>query len=485
MRSVRNALHLSATSRIAYRASATLGVVLVSLAAKELAAQQPAAIQRTALVLEIRDAIGPATAHYVKRGIETAANSGAAAVVILMDTPGGLDASMREIIQAILSSPIPVVTYVHPSGARAASAGTYILYASHVAAMTPGTNLGAATPITIGAPPLAPPETPREAPGGKGQSKGEAGREPRTPEEAKAVNDAVAFIRSLAELRGRNVEWAEKAVREAASLSATEAAAQRVVDLVAPTLEELLQQLDGREVKTSAGTVILGTKDLAVERLEPDWRTRLFAAITNPNIALILMMIGLYGLIFELMNPGTFFPGTVGIICLLLGLYGLAVLPISLVGVVLVLLGLTLLAVEAVTPSFGVLGAGGAVALALGLTMLVDTTAPGFQVAKPIVGALVASTLAFSVLLVPVVVRAHRRHVVTGREELIGLGGEVLDWSGTRGHVFVRGERWRAVAGSELQPGTRVRVTAIEGLTLTVEPDTTESHQPGDGNASQ
>ena len=463
--------------------TATVVALAGLLAASPTVMAQQTVARRTALVLEIRDAIGPATSRYVKRGLQTAADRGAAVVVIIMDTPGGLDASMREIIQAILSSPIPVVTYVHPSGARAASAGTYILYASHVAAMTPGTNLGAATPVAIGAPPLGAPETPRQ-PAGEEAPKGEAGRAPRTPEEAKVVNDAVAFIRSLAEMRGRNADWAEKAVREAASLAANEAVAQRVVDLVAPTLEELLREIDGREVKVGSGVVTIAAKDLAIERLEPDWRTRLLAAITNPNIALILMMIGLYGLIFELMNPGSFFPGTVGIICLLLGLYGLAVLPINLVGVLLVLLGLALLAVEATTPSFGVLGVGGAVALALGLTMLVDTTAPGFQVAKPIVGALVASTVAFSALLVPVVLRAQRRRVVTGREELVGLRGEVLDWSGSRGHVFVHGERWRAVSGMELSPGTRVRVTSSDGLTLTVEPDSTESRLLGDSDAS-
>ncbi|MBA3599249.1 MAG: nodulation protein NfeD [Methylibium sp.] len=448
-----------------------LAGALLWLAAVLGAAQPTDPGTRAAVVLSVDGVIGPASADYVKRGLTRAHEQGAAAVVLRMDTPGGLDTSMREIIRAIIASPIPVLSYVAPSGARAASAGTYILYASHVAAMAPGTNLGAATPVQIGGGGGGGGGSPmpgREPPAS--QPRGDAASTPggRSASEAKAVNDAVAYIRSLADLHGRNADWAERAVREAVSLPAREAVEQGVVDLIAGGIPELLDKAHGREVRLGAGKLTLQTAGLELRRMEPDWRSRMLGVITNPNLALILMMIGVYGLLFEFMNPGALVPGVVGAISLLIGLYALSALPLTYAGAALMLLGLGLLLAEAFAPSFGILGIGGAVAFMLGASLLIDTEAPGYALSLPLVAGIAVCALVASLVVVRLALSSRRHPVVSGTVAMIGEPARVLDWSGGAGHVHAVGERWSATGPPGLEPGQTVRVRAVHGLCVEV-----------------
>jgi len=365
-----------------------------------------------------------------------------------------------------------VLAYVSPSGARAASAGTYLLYASHVAAMAPGTNLGAATPVPLGGgfPARAPDGggTPDQDPAA-GKDPGPTRRAPAGASEAKAVNDAVAYIRSLAELRGRNADWAELAVRDAASLSAVAALEKKVVDIVAADADDLLKQAHGRQVRTGDATATLETAGLGLAHFLPDWKTRVLGVITNPNVALMLMMVGIYGLLFELMSPGALFPGTIGAICLLLGLYGLATLPLNFTGAGLALLGMALLIGEAFLPSFGILGIGGAVAFTFGVAILMDTDGlPGFAIYWPLIGGLAVAGIGLALLVARMAMRSFKQEVRTGLEAMRGAHAEVTDWAGLAGHVFVRGERWNAVASHPLQAGQQVQVITVDGLTLGV-----------------
>jgi membrane-bound serine protease (ClpP class) len=429
------------------------------------------------MVLPVEGAIGPATAEYIESGLADAAEQGAALVVLRMDTPGGLATSMRDIIRDILASPVPVAAYVGPSGARAASAGTYILYASHVAAMAPGTNLGAATPVQLDGPPT-------ELPGGSGKDKEDAGGEEADgagngkggdAHTAKAINDSAAYIESLAELRGRNAEWAVRAVREAASLPAGEALEQNVVELMADDVDGLVAALDGRTVQLAQGERTLRLGGAVIETSAPDWRIQLLSIITNPNVALLLMMIGFYGLLLEFYSPGTYVPGTLGAISLLLGLYALNVLPVNFAGVGLILLGMLLIVAEAFVPSFGALGLGGGISFVIGAMMLVDSDVPEFTVSLPLVIGTTAVLGGLMILVLTVAIRAHRRPPAAGEEAAAGRSGRVLEWQGTVGAVLYQGERWHAEGPAGLSPGQDVVITGRDGLTVNVAPQSGET----------
>jgi membrane-bound serine protease (ClpP class) len=432
--------------------------------------------QSTVILFELEGVIGPASGDFVKRGLTDAQARGAELVILRLDTPGGLDSAMRDIVQAILSSSTPVATYVAPGGARAASAGTYILYASHIAAMAPATNLGAATPVRIGGLP-SPPTPPDD---GTPDPETDPSEDPPedekpapaaiTPMERKLVNDARAYIRSLAQLRGRNARWAERSVEQGASLSAEEALAQNVIDIVAEDEADLLRQLQGRTVKIAGVERTLNTSDGVVEVVSPDWRNRVLAVISNPQVAYILMLLGVYGLFFELSNPGALVPGVLGGICLLLALFAFQVLPINYAGLALIGLGLIFMISEAFLPSFGILGLGGIAAFVVGSLILWDRPGPGYGVPF---GMILGFALANAVVLIGLsmmLIRQRRRPLVSGEEQLPGAVAVVTDEFDGAGRVRLHGESWRARSDSPLQAGQRVEVIKRDGLVLMVRP---------------
>lgn len=426
-----------------------------------------AQMQPQVFVSEVSGAIGVATVRQLSRAINRAKDEGAIALIVRLDTPGGLVTATRELIKLIIASPVPIVVYVAPSGAQAASAGTFLVYASHVAAMAPGTNLGAATPIEIGGLPGAP--QPRREPGK--DEKG-SGTQTETAAQRKAINDVVAFLRSLAQMRGRNLEFAEKAVREAATLTAEEASKQGVVDFMAASMEELLAKMDGRKVELASGEKILATKNASTTTIEPDLRTRLLAVISNPNVAFLLLMLGFYGLIMEFWNPGTFVPGVLGGICLILALVAFSALPVNYGALGLLVLGLALMVAEAFTPGIGILGIGGAVAFAFGAYFLFEGAGSDIEigVSLPLILGVTLTTAALIFGVGAAAMQAYRRPAAAGAEHMVGAKARVIDWEGETGHVRIEGEVWAARSTRAPPVGSIVRVVGRDGLTLIVEP---------------
>ena len=446
-------------------------------------------------VVELEGAIGPASADYFVRTLGRAADADVELLVLRLDTPGGLDKSMRDMIKEILASPVPVATYVAPNGSRAASAGTYIMYASHIAAMAPATNIGSSTPVSIGG------GSPLPLPfGGDDEAEGEAGDnedgdaepgpdgapapQPGDAMERKVLNDSVAYIKGLAQLRGRNADWAETTVREAANLTASEALAMNVIDLVAEDVAALLAAVDGRTVSAAGADVALDTAEPNIEYVAPDWRYELLGVITDPNVAYILLMIGIYGLILEFYSPGIGVGAVVGVICLLLGAFALQMLPINYAGLALIVVGIGLLAAEAFSPSFGIFGVGGVVAFVIGSIILMDTDLPGYQISWPLIAAAAVLSAGVGVFALGAAVRARRMRDATGKESMVGGRGVVVDGFATdapggalnEGRVRAFGEVWQArrtrnAQAADLGKGSRVRIASVDGLLLLVEPE--------------
>jgi len=396
-------------------------------------------------ILKINDAITPAIADFIKRGIEQSVKDKAECLIIQMDTPGGLDLSMRDIIKEMMNADIPIVVYVAPSGARAASAGVFITLASDIAAMAPGTNIGAAHPVAVG-----------------------GGKMDRTMAE-KVVNDAVAYIESIAEKKGRNVKWAAKAVRESVSITETEALKIKIIDLIAKDVDDLLAKIDGKTIEKSRRTLKLATKGLKTNRVEMGFRESFLATLSNPNIAYILMMIGLAGLYFELSNPGAVFPGVIGGICLILAFFAFRTLPVNYAGILLILLGIFLFIAEIKITSYGLLSVGGVISLALGSIMLFDSPLPFLRASLTVIIPTVLVAAGFFIFAVTMTVKAHRAKPATGREGLIDELGTAATRIAPEGKVFVHGEFWNAYADGIIEEGQKIRVVRAEGLRVKVE----------------
>lgn len=462
-----------------------LALALAILAAAWFAAAQERPVPSIVPVLRVSGPISPASADYIARGLKKAERERAPVLVLQIDTPGGLDSSTRQIVKDILASKVPVLAWVAPGGARAASAGAYIVYASHVAAMAPGTNLGAATPVQMGGLPGTPsPGAPdKPAPPPAPDSKARAPKEPtevlRSGADAmtrKIVNDSAAYLRSLAHMRGRNVEWADSAVRNGVSLSAQEAQSQRVVDFIAADQADLLRQAHGRTVQMSDGVYrTVDSRGRGTVLMAPDWRSRLLGIITDPSVAYLLLLLGIYGIYFELTTPGFGVPGVAGSISLLLGMFALQMLPVSYAGVALIVLGFSMLVAEAWLPSFGALGIGGTIAFVIGSVMLIDTDTPGFGIPRGLIATVALVNALFVLVVVRLALKARKRPVLGGSEELPGMRGEILEAGAQGAWMRLRGERWRVISELPLQRGQRVRVAGRTGLVLRVEPIEAES----------
>ncbi len=403
--------------------------------------------------IEVKGGIGPGVALYLDKHITRAEIERPKAILVLLDTPGGLVSSLRQINQSILASSVPIIMYVHPPGARAASAGTYMLYASHVAAMAPATNLGAATPVRMGG-------------GGGG---GEKEQPDAKAMRKKIVNDSVAYIRGLAELRGRNADWAEKAVREGESVTSEQALELKVIDIISSSPEQLIQDLQGWQI---AGDVFepMDFTDTQIVAIQADWRDRFITGITNPNIAYILMMIGVYGLLFEFYSPGFGIAGVLGAICLVIAMFALQMMPVNYAGLALLLLGLALFVAESLSPSFGILGGGGIVAFIIGSIFLFDTKLETFRIAYPLIGVFALTSFLFMSLVFGLLWRSRNNPVVTGDDDLIRQQARALESFDEKGLVSIQGERWQAITSSPINRGDRARVSKVEGLTLHISP---------------
>ncbi|EIF51288.1 nodulation protein NfeD [Sulfurovum sp. AR] len=408
----------------------------------------------TVIKLEIKGAVGPASSNYLKEGMAAAVQDNAQMVLIELDTPGGLSTSMREMIQEITNSTLPVITYVSPKGARAASAGTYLLYASHVAAMAPGTNLGAATPVSLMPTPMV----------------ADSNATSPTALEKKVINDAIAYIKSLAELNDRNITWAIEAVKEAKSISAKDALRYHVIDLMAENSTELLNKLDGTTLTVSGKEITLRTKNAVIQTFEPDWKIQFLMTITDPNIVYILLIIAIYGIFFELMNPGAIFPGVIGVISGVISLYALNMLPFNYAGLLLILLGIAFMVAEVLITGFGILGIGGVAAFAFGSLLLFDTDTLGSGVSIPLIIAFTLVSLAFFIFVIRFLIKSRSVKIVTGVDEMIGSTAEVLESSEKGYRVRCHGEVWYAESESVLEIGQKVRVESLSGLVLHVNP---------------
>lgn len=430
-----------------------------------------AAFGKDVWLVELKGAIGPASSDFVVRSLEDASEAGAELVILRIDTPGGLDLAMRDIVSNILASPVPVVTWVAPSGARAASAGTYIMYASHFAAMAPATNVGSSTPVNLGggSSPFPLPITPDDpALEPEDEDGSAAGRIGGSTMDRKVINDAVAYIKGLAELRGRNVEWAEQTVLEAANLTSSEALALNVIDIIADNVDQVLEALNGRSIVINGQQRIVDLAEANVILIEPDWRHEFLALITDPNVAYILLMIGIYGIILEFYNPGMGLPGIAGVICLLLGAFALQMLPINYAGLALIFVGIGLMVVEAFSPSFGVFGLGGVVAFVLGSVMLMDTDLNAYQISIPIIAAFAVASAALFLYALGAAIRARQQPVSTGSEAMVGSMAIALEDFEGQGRVRVFSENWNAVSNQAIEKGSKVKIINVDGLTLEV-----------------